>query len=105
MKTTYIYRVDLGHNGKIEHQKFCYARNAKVATEYYKDKYHYKRYDIVKATAFGTADSYKHPGPIEELPEDEVKYLTINNIGFEDAYSQKPNIPTNGEFIPVNKER
>jgi len=104
MKTTYIYRVDLGHNGKVEYQKFCYARNAKVATDYYKEKYRYEKYDTVKATAFGTADTYKHPGPIEELPEDEVKYLTEKHIGFENLYSVKPNIPTGGEFIPIDKE-
>ena len=104
MKTTYIYRVDLGHNGNVEHQKFCYARNAKTAIAYYKDKYRYKRYDLVKATAFGDADSFKHPGPIEELPEDEVKYLTDHNIGFEKAYTNKAATYASGEFIPVNKE-
>ena len=104
MKTTFIYRIDLGHNGTVEYQTFCYARNAKIATEYYKEKYHDKKYDTVKAVAFGTADEHKHPGPFEELPQEEINYLTSHHIGFEEVYSHKPNIPTDGEFIPINKE-
>jgi len=104
-KTTYIYRVEIGHNEKIEHTEYCYARNAKTAKEYYKEKYKENKYNIYNCVAFGDADSIKHPGPIEELPEDEVKYIRNNNLGTANAYSNRKDnrIIEGGEFIPVSE--
>lgn len=105
-KMVYIYKVELGHNGKIEETKYCYARNEKKAKEYYKEKYRDKKYDTFKATAFGDVELRRHPEPVEEMPEDVVNYITDNHLGSQPLYSNRKDnrIPTGGEFVPINKE-
>ncbi len=103
MKQTFIYRIELGRNGRAYRTKYCYARNAKTAEKYYREKYHEEKYDMFKAVVFGEADILKHPGPFEELPDDEVKYILANQIGSEDAYAYRKNVLP-PEFVPVSEE-
>lgn len=104
-KTTYIYRVELtSTNNKILGEtKYCYARNASVVKEFYKNEY--KKYDHIKTIPFGTADINIHPGPFEELPEEEVRYILQHNIGQADAYSnnRNPSFPFGGQFVKVDE--
>ena len=106
IRRTYLYRIELGHKGKIETTEFCYARNAHAAKEYYKEKYRDKRYDFFNAVVFGTADIAKHPGQFEELPSDEVDWLKAHNIGFAERYSLRydnKGVPADAQFVPVDK--
>lgn len=104
-KVTYLYRVDCRKDGQLKEQRYCYARNAKVCKEYYKELFKEKKYNEFNAVAFGTADITRHPGPFEEMPQDEVDYIKKNGIGNGDAYSNRPNdLPAGGQFIPANKE-
>ena len=100
-RTTYIYRVLLGKNGTVKKIEYCYARNAKTAEAYYKEKYKEEKYDMFMAVAFGDADTNYHPGPIEELPEDEVEYIQKNNLGNAEKYSYRKD--EKGMFIPVGE--
>lgn len=102
MKTTFIYRIDLGKNNRILRTEYCYARNKKTAEAYYKDKYHSEKYDYFDAIAFGTADIRKHPGPIEELLQDEVDYIRKHDIGNGGPYPYRNTLPK-GEFVSVEK--
>ena len=101
MKTTYIYRVELGHAGVFEVKEYCYARNKKVAEAYYKEKYRDRKFDSFRAIAFGDVDFARHPGPIEELPQDEVNYILSHNLGMAEAYSNRVDrIPAANTFVP-----
>ena len=104
-KITYLYRVDCYKNSELKAQKYCYARNATACKEYYKEKLKDLKCNEFNTVAFGTADIKRHPGPFEEMPKDEVDYLIEHNIGNGEAYANRPyNLPTNGQFFPVDKE-
>lgn len=98
-KTTYIYRVELSNDKDFE-TKYCYARNASVVKEAYRELCKRKKYNKVVTVPFGDADILRHPGPFEELPKDEIAYLLSNNIGSASRYSnRKDNRLPEGTFV------
>lgn len=88
-KSTYVYRISMGHNGSAELTKYCYARNSSTAIHEYAEKYKDRKYDTFKAVMFAEASIRKHPGPFEEMPEDEVKIIEENNLANAPAYSMR----------------
>ena len=88
-KSTYIYKIMMGHNGAIERTEYCYARNSSTALYEYQQKFRDKKYDTFKAVVFGETNIKKHPGPFEEMPDDEVKIITERNIASAPAYSMR----------------
>ena len=88
-KSTYVYKIMMGHNDSIERTEYCYARNSSTALAEYTQKFKDEKYNTFKAVMFGEANRKKHPGPFEEMPEDEVKALKEHNIGNAPAYSMK----------------
>lgn len=106
VKTTYIYRVEFRNNDELKETRFCYARNASVIKEEYRNlckEYKYNHMDII---VFGAANIKKHPGPFEEMPQDEVNYLLSNNLGTANAYSNRKDnkgIPQDAMFVPADQ--
>lgn len=88
-RSTYIYKIDMGHNGSLERTEYCYARNSSTAIYEYQQKYKSEKYDTFKATMFAEADRRKHPGPFKEMPEDEVKIIKENKLATAPAYSMQ----------------
>lgn len=108
-REVYIYRVEMGKNGVVAETAYCYARNAKRATEGFKALRQDKKYNMFKAVSFGDTDLKHHPLPFEEMPEDEVKVIKERGLGTAEKYSNRknnrgPQIPKDAVFTPVNSE-
>ena len=107
VKATYIYKVMMGHHGKIEKTCYCYARNATTAKAYYKEKMKDEKYDTFEVLAFGDADIKKHPGPIAEMPDDEVEHIEKRGLGKASRYSNRKDhrdVLPQYEFVPTSEE-
>lgn len=74
-KTTYIYKIEMGHYPNVEEVMFCYARNQNYVLEHFKKAYKDKHYNLFRTYKVGIADSIRHPGPFELLPKDEEEYI------------------------------
>lgn len=74
-KTTYIYKIEMGHYPNVEEIMFCYARNQNYVLSHFKKAYKDKHYNLFKTYKVGIADSLRHPGPFELLPKDEEEYI------------------------------
>lgn len=86
-KSTYMYKIMMGHNGSIERTEYCYARNSSTALYEYQQKFKNEKYDTFKAVAFGMTNIKAHPGPFEEMLPDEVKAVKEGNYAAAPAYS------------------
>lgn len=73
-KVTHIYRVDIGHGDSVEITDWVYARNAKQAKAYCREKYKDRRYDHYKMVMVGENSNYRLSGP-SDLTEKEKTYI------------------------------
>lgn len=85
-KKTYIYRMLIGKNGKINQDFFMYARNAKVAIAYCQEVYHDKHYDFHKAIKVGISHTLKETSFISDF---EANQLINAGAKRSDFYSER----------------
>ena len=108
-KNVFIYRVELEKNlkqgekeAKIE---YCYARNATVVREHYKEKYAKEKYDSIKAIPFAEGNIKEHPLPIEEFTEDLIKFIHERNLGTADKYSVRKQFQVKNVGILTDEDK
>ena len=100
VKATYLYKVDMGWGETVDKTSYCYARNAGVAIDTYKEMYREKKYDSFRAKMFGEAKIEAHPGLFELMEPDEIEYIESKNLASAPAYSQRKNTaPAKGQFM------
>lgn len=102
-KSVYLYGITMGHGNKEEEVAYCYARNAGIAVDSFKEIYKEKKYDFFLAKMFGEADMRIHPKPFEPMSREEVEYISRHGLAKADAYAQRKTPLPNGEFISADK--
>ena len=72
-KKTYIYRMMIGHNDKVEVDLFMYARNADDAKVFCKTLYKDKKYDAYKAIKVGLSHALKETQIIQDYEAEKLR--------------------------------
>lgn len=104
-KTTYIYRIEMGHYPNVDEIAFCYARNKEIVEENFKDISKKKNFNLFRVYKIGIADNRKHPGPFELLPKDEEAYIRKIRSTVGELYAERRNdVPGVFESIDVSKQ-
>lgn len=102
-RSVFLYGVIMGHGNKEEKVVYCYARNAGLAIENYKQLFKEEKYDHFRAKMFGEADVRVHDKPFEPMTKEEVEYISKNGLAKADAYAQRKSTLPQGEFVPVDQ--
>jgi len=97
-KQTYVYRVLIGRDNNVEHEHFCYARNAGVLLDFLKEKYREQKYNYYQAIKVGISHTLKDTMIIDGSEAEQLK----NSIASKgDKYSERRvEAP---KFIPVEE--
>lgn len=90
-KKTYIYRVQIGHNGVADVIGFMYARNSHDATSYCKELYREKKYNYYKMIKVGVSHTLQETRFIGDA---EAAKLMSSMASQSDKYAEREtNVP------------
>ena len=73
MKTTYLYRMLIGHNDNVEIDIFMYARNSKTAIEYCKELYRDKKYNHYRPIKVGVSLYVRDTGLVSKEDDEKLR--------------------------------
>lgn len=85
-KKTFIYRMKLGYNDKVETDVFMYARNKETAINYCKELYRDKKYNKFKAIKVGISLWLRDTGIVTA---EEDKQLRNSVASMSDTYYER----------------